>query len=259
MPFLDVNGARIRYQLSGPESRPTLVFSNSLGTDLAMWDPQVATLSRDFCVLCYDTRGHGQSSVTAGPYSLELLADDVVELLRCLHLGSVCFCGLSMGGMTGMSIATRRPQLLTKLILCNTAPKIGSADTWNTRIQTVCSGGMQSVVGGILERWYTSSFRAACPDAIDETKRTLLSTAPEGYVACCGAIRDADLREAIRGIAVPTLIMTGAHDPVTTPADAHFMNRRIAGSTYVELSAAHLSNIEAAEAFTRNLMNFLKA
>ena len=259
MPFVEVNGARIRYELSGSEAAPPLVFSNSLGTDLGMWDPQVAVFSRDFRVLRYDTRGHGQSSVTAGPYSIEALADDVVELIHKLRLGTVNLCGLSMGGMTGMSIATRLPHLVRKLILCDTAPKIGTAETWNTRISTVRSGGMQSVIGGILERWYTPSFRSSFPDTVDATKKTLLSTAPEGYVACCEAIRDADLREAIRAIGVPTLIMTGTHDPVTTPADAHFMKDRIAGSTYIELSAAHLSNVEAADVFNASLSSFLKA
>jgi 3-oxoadipate enol-lactonase len=259
MSFVDVNGARIRYELSGPESAPPLVFSNSLGTDLAMWDPQIAVFSQDFRILRYDTRGHGQSSVTTEPYSIEALANDAVELIRKLGLGPVNFCGLSMGGMTGMSIATRVPDLVSKLILCDTSPKIGTAETWNTRISTVRSAGMQSVIGGILERWYTASFRASFPDTVEATKKTLLSTAPEGYIACCGAIRDADLREAIRAIVVPTHIMTGAHDPVTTPADAHFMKDRIAGSTYIELSAAHLSNVEAADVFNASLSNFLKA
>ena len=259
MPFLQVGNARIRYEVTGAEPAPTLVFSNSLGTDLAMWDPQAAALNRDFHIVRYDTRGHGQSSVTPGPYTIDQLADDVKALLDHLKLDRVYFCGLSMGGMTAMSLALRAPQRLHKIVLCSTAPKIGTAETWDTRIDTVCKGGMAAVVDGVLQRWYTSEFRSSAPQAIESTRQTLLKTSVEGYVACCAAVRDADMREAIAGIRVPTLVIVGSHDPVTTPADGSFMEQRIAGARYCELPAAHLSNIEAAAAFTNELSTFLKA
>jgi 3-oxoadipate enol-lactonase len=259
MPFLQLDGARIRYEVSGPEQALTLVLSNSLGTDLAMWDPQVAALNRHFRIVRYDTRGHGQSSVTPGPYTIDQLADDVNALFDHLKLDRVYFCGLSMGGMTAMSLALRAPQRLHKIVLCSTAPKIGTPETWNTRIETVRTGGMAAVVDGVLQRWYTSEFRASAPQAIESTRQTLLKTSVEGYVACCAAVRDADMRDAIVGIQVPTLIITGAHDPVTTPADGHFMEQRIAAARYYELPAAHLSNIEAPAAFTNELSSFLKA
>ena len=259
MPLLEASDARIHYEFSGPDGAPVLVFSNSLGTNLSMWDPQVAGLSQDFRILRYDTRGHGGSTVTPGPYTIDQLADDVIGLLDKLRLERVHFCGLSMGGMTGMSLALRFPQRLHRIVLSSTAPKIGSPEVWNARIDTVRKGGMQAVVGPILERWYTSPFRFASPEAVESTRRMLSNTPVEGYVACCAAVRDADLRDAIAGIRLPTLIITGTHDPATTPADGHFMAQRIAESRYAELPAAHLSNIEACAAFTMEVAAFLRA
>ena len=259
MPFLGIEGGRIRYEVTGADQVRTLVFSNSLGTDLAMWDAQVAALDRDFRIVRYDTRGHGESSVTPGGYTIDQLADDVIALLDHLGLDRVYFCGLSMGGMTAMSLALRAPERLRKIVLCSTAPKIGTAETWNTRIETVRKGGMAAIVDGVLQRWYTSGFRSSAPQAIESTRQTLLKTPVEGYIANCAAVRDADMREAIRAISVPTLILTGAHDPATTPADGHFMEVRIAEAKYCELQAAHLSNIEAAAAFTNELSTFLRA
>jgi 3-oxoadipate enol-lactonase len=258
MPFVELSHARIYYELSGPSAAPVLVFSNSLGTDLAMWDSQVAALSRDFHILRYDTRGHGRSSVPSGPYTIHQLADDVVGLLDKLEIESAHFCGLSIGGMTGMCLALELPQRLPKVVVCNTAAKIGSPEIWNARIDAVRKGGMEAVVPGILERWYTKAFRTASPEAVESTRRTLLNTPVEGYVGCCAALRDADLRDAIAGIDLPFMIIAGTHDPATTPADGRFLAERIAGSRYVELPAAHLSNIEASAAFTRELAVFLR-
>lgn len=259
MPFLDVNGVCLRYEWSGPAVAPVLVFSNSLGTDLAMWDFQAASLSRDFRILRYDTRGHGGSYVPQGPYTLDQLANDLIGLLDQLELERVYFCGLSIGGMTGMALALRAAQRLHRVVLCNTAAKIGSPEIWNARIEAVRMGGMPSVVPGILERWYTAAFRSASPEAVESTRRTLLSTPVEGYAGCCAALRDADLRNEIAGIHLPVLIITGTHDPATTPADGRFLAEKISWSRYVELRAAHLSNIEASDAFTMELSAFLKA
>jgi 3-oxoadipate enol-lactonase len=259
MPFVQLNDGRIHYELTGPSEAPVLVFSNSLGTDLAMWDPQMPTLAGKFRVVRYDTRGHGQSSATAGPYTIDQLADDVIALLDHLKVGQVYFCGLSMGGMTAMSLALRAADRVRKIVLCSTAPKIGTSETWNTRIDTVRNGGMSAVVDGVLQRWYTNEFRSNCPQAIESTRQTLLRTPVEGYVACCAALRNTDLREAISQIRLPALIITGAHDPVTTPVDGKFMLARIPGAKYRELPAAHLCNIEASAAFTTELGAFLTA
>jgi 3-oxoadipate enol-lactonase len=259
MPALDTENVRLYYQLSGPEDAPVLLFSNSLGTDLTMWDPQASALAHDFRILRYDGRGQGQSTVTPGPYSIAQLAEDVLSLLSTLNLSRVHFCGLSMGGMVGMTLAMRAPALLEKLVLCNTAPKIGTPETWNARIQAVRAGGMAAVVESVLERWFTPGFRAASPGAVDCTRRMLLRSPVEGYVAGCAAVRDMDARGTIANIRVPTLIISGARDPVTPPRDGRYMEQKISGSLCKELPAAHLSNIEAVEAFTMEVSGFLKA
>jgi 3-oxoadipate enol-lactonase len=257
MPLLEVNGAQINYEFSGPSDRPTLMFSNSLGTNLGMWAGQVASLGQRWRILRYDTRGHGQSEVTAGPYTIGQLADDVLALLDRLEVDKVRFCGLSMGGMIGMTLGLRAPQRIRKLMLCNTAAKIGAAEIWNGRIAAVERGGMAAIADAVLERWYTAEFRAKSPAAVEATKKMLLRTPPEGYRANCAAIRDADLREAVAGIRVPTLIITGAHDPVTTKTDGYFLAEHVSGSRCAVLPAAHLSNIEAADEFTKELTTFL--
>ncbi len=259
MPFAHANHAEIFYELSGLQSAPVLLFSNSLGTNTSMWNSQVAALAENFQILRYDTRGHGQSPATPGPYRIEQLADDVLALLDQRSISQVHFCGLSMGGMIGMSIAMRAPQRLRKLVLCNTAPKIATPEIWNARIAAVSKGGMAAVVEGVLERWFTPGFRASAPEQIEATRKMLLATPVDGYTATCTAIRDMDARKSIAKIQVPTLIMTGTHDPVTTSQDGHFMAQQIAGSQYKELPAAHLSNIEASAAFTMELSNFLRA
>jgi 3-oxoadipate enol-lactonase len=257
MPFLDLKDAQIFYELAGPEGAPVLVLSNSLGTSLEMWEPQLPALSQAFRILRYDARGHGRSSVSPGPYTIENLADDVLGLLDKLGFERVHFCGLSMGGMIGMSLAMRASNRLRTLVLCNTAPKIGSLKMWNTRIATVRKGGMRAVVDGVLERWFTPTFRSRSPEAVDCTRQMLLKTPVEGYAACCAAVRDMDARDAISSIRVPTLAIAGTHDPVTPPTDGRFMADRIAGAGYRELPAAHLSNIEAPAAFTMEVSSFL--
>jgi len=158
-----------------------------------------------------------------------------------------------------MTLALRVPERIRKVVLCCTAAKLGSTETWNARITAVQKGGMAAVTDAVLERWYTPPFRATAPEQIQQTKQMLLSTPPEGYVANCEAIRDEDLRERIARIQIPTLILMGKDDPVVPLADGRFMAERIRGSQYVELPAAHLANIEASDAFTKELGTFLEA
>lgn len=257
MPFIESDGARIHYRFDGRESAPVLMFSNSLGTNLSMWDAQVPSVAARFRVLRYDTRGHGQSNVTPGPYTIMQLGRDVVRLLDALEIERAHFCGLSMGGMTGMWLGVYAAPRVERLVLCDTAAKIGTAEIWNARIEAVRMGGMAAVAEAVIQRWFTPTFIAHAPDAIERTRQMILTTPPEGYVANCAAIRDMDQRETISRITAPTLIIAGQKDPVTTPADARYIVERIAGAQYVELDAAHLSNIEAAEGFTHALTHFL--
>jgi len=257
MSFVHVDNARFHFEVTGSDSAPVLVLSNSLGTTLAMWKPQIAEFAGRFRVLQYDTRGHGESSVSPGPYTVERLAEDVLRMLDALGISSVVFCGLSLGGMIGMSLALRAPGRIKKLVLCNTAPKIGTPESWNSRIAAVEKGGMAAVADAVLERWYTAPFRKSAPAEVAETRQMLLDTPPQGYIACCAAVRDMDQRQAIRQIRVPTLVVAGANDPVTPPTDAKTIVDSIAGAQSVELPAAHLSNIEAANQFTASVLRFL--
>ena len=257
MPFIEIGDFRAHYALSGPAGAPALVLSNSLGTNFSMWDPELPAFEKHLRVLRYDTRGHGQSSVTPGPYRIEQLGRDVLHILDRLSLERVHFCGLSLGGMTGMWLGINAPERLQKLILCNTAARIGSAETWNARIEAVRKSGMKSVAPAVIERWFTPAFRAAAPETIAQTQRMMEASPPEGYVACCAAIRDMDQREAISSINAPTLVIAGAQDHATPPTDGQFLAGKIRGARYVELLAAHLSNVEAAAQFSSEVLRFL--
>jgi 3-oxoadipate enol-lactonase len=174
-----------------------------------------------------------------------------------LSLDRVCFCGLSMGGMIGMHLGASEPDRFHGIVLCNTAPKFGTAETWNARIQAVQSGGMKAVANAVIERWLTPGFRSA---HADETKAILAmveSANPQGYVANCAAVRDADMRQILGKVRVPSLVLSGTHDPAATPADGRFLADNIPGAQYVELPTAHLSNIEARDAFNRHVLQFL--
>jgi 3-oxoadipate enol-lactonase len=257
MPFLETGDFRTHYSLSGEAEKPVLMFSNSLGTDLSMWDAQAAFFAKQFRILRYDTRGHGKSSVTPGPYLIEQLGNDVLSLLDDLDFDRVHFCGLSMGGMIGMWLGMNAPERLYKLILCNTAAKIGNAEGWNARIESVRANGMKPIVGGVIERWFTSAFRAKSPDDISAIQIVLQNTNAEGYVANCAAVRDFDARETIATIGVPTLVIAGAHDAATPPEGGRFVAEQISGAQYAELSAAHISNIEDRDRFNQEVSAFL--
>jgi 3-oxoadipate enol-lactonase len=257
MPFFEIGDARIHYLLEGPAGAPVGVFSNSLGTNYSMWNGQAVEFQKKLRILRYDTRGHGDSSATPGPYCIAQLAQDVLGLLDGLHLERVHFCGLSMGGMIGMWLGVNAPERLNRLILCNTAAKIGTAETWNSRIEAVRKGGMKSIASSVIERWFTPAFQKKNPAAVVATLRTLAQTNPEGYAACCAAVRDFDYREQLSKIRVPTQVMSGAHDPATPPADGRFLAEQIPGARYAELNAAHLSNIEDWDRFNLEVTAFL--
>jgi len=257
MPFAKLADAQLFYELSGPERAPVLVLSNSLGTTHRMWDSQEVAFTRHFRLLRYDTRGHGQSSVTPGPYTIEKLSWDVVQLLDFLQLERVHFCGLSMGGMIGMFLGAHAANRLHKLVLCNTAAKIGTPETWNARIEAVQRGGMRAVAGAVIERWLTPTYRASHPAETAAALRMLEEADPAGYIACCGAVRDMDQRQSLQNVKVPTLVLAGTHDPVTLPADGQFLAKHIPGASYAEVNAAHLSNIETQEDFNTRVLSFL--
>ncbi|MDH1261322.1 3-oxoadipate enol-lactonase [Pseudomonas sp. GD03944] len=262
MSVVQLADGDLHYQLEGPAGAPVLVLSNSLGTDLHMWDAQMTAFTRDFQVLRYDTRGHGQSLVTDGPYSIEQNGRDVLALLDHLDIAQAHFCGLSMGGLIGQWLAINAPERIVRLVLCNTAAKIGTPEVWNPRIDGVLAGGaqaMRDLRDASISRWFTADFAEANPGQVEHIVGMLAQTSPEGYAANCAAVRDADYREQLGAIRAPTLIVCGSGDPVTTPEHGRFMQARIAGAELVEFHAAHLSNVQAGDAFSQRVVEFLRA
>lgn len=259
MAYLNKEGARLYYEIEGREDAPVLVLSNSLGTTLDMWAPQMPVLLQHFRVLRYDTRGHGRSDVTPGPYSVAQLGDDVLALMDHLGIARAHFCGLSMGGMIGMWLGIHHAGRLNRLALCNTAARIGTPDTWNPRIAKVEAEGMAAIVDTVLERWFTAGFRQRAPEQVAIVRDMLLGTAPAGYSANCAAVRDMDQRADIGSIGVPTLVIAGTHDGSTPAADGRAVADAIPGARFVELDAAHLSNWEQSEQFNQALLAFLTA
>src|SRR5260370_6707073 len=259
MPYVKSGEAQIRYELEGPSGSPVVLFSNSLGTDYSLWDPQASEFRKKWRVLRYDSRGHGPTTASPGPYSVELLAKDVIALLDALKLDRVNFCGLSLGGMIGMWLGANAPDRLSKLVLCNTGAKIGTIESWNTRIETVRKNGMKSIASAVLERWFTPGFREKAPGQVTKIRNVLEALDPDGYAACCAAVRDFDFRNELGSIRVPTLVIAGAHDPATPPADGSFLAENIPCARYAELNAAHLSNIEDQDRFNAELAAFLNA
>jgi len=257
MPFADLPNIRIHYALSGDRSLPALVLSNSLGTNLSMWDLQAPPFEKSFRLLRYDMRGHGQSSVPPPPYSVPELAADVLSLVDSLGIDRFHFCGISVGGMIGMSLARKAPERLEKLVLCSTAAKIGTLESWNTRIETVRTQGMKEIARTTPARWFTPSFQANSRDVVSAILKAVESMNPEGYIGGCCAVRDFDARAIVSDIRIPTLVISGTHDPATPASDGHFLADHIPGAHYAELHAAHISNIEDSARFTSEVLSFL--
>lgn len=252
----------LNYQLEGPEGAPVLVLSNSLGTNLHMWDTQIPAFTAHFRVLRYDTRGHGQSLVTEGPYSIEQLGRDVVALLDALNIDKAHFCGLSMGGLIGQWLGINAPERLNRLIVCNTAAKIASPEVWNPRIETVLRDREAAMVGlrdASIARWFTPAYSEANPESAKRITDMLAATSPEGYAANCAAVRDADFRDQLGEIKAPLLVIAGTADAVTPPSGSLFIQEHVAGAEYAEFQAAHLSNVEVGEPFSRRVIDFLLA
>ena len=260
MAFVSLEDGELHYQMDGEADAPVLVLSSSLGTDLHMLDAQVAALSKSFRILRYDTRGHGQSLVTQGPYTVEQLGRDVLALLDALNIDRAHFCGLSMGGLIGQWLGIHASDRLHKLILCNTAAKIGDAGMWGPRLELVEKGGaqaMKELAAGAAGRWFTPDFAQQHADKVTAITDVLAATSPLGYAACCAAVRDADLRKEVSSINVPTLIICASHDSVTTVADGHFLQNHIYGSQLSDYYAAHLSSVELGEVFALRVTDFL--
>ena len=258
MPMAHLQDVSLHYELSGPAAAPVLVLSNSLGADFGLWDAQTSTLSQHFRVLRYDTRGHGGSSAPPGPYTLGTLGRDVLRLLDLLQIGTASVCGISLGGLTALWLAIHAPERIRSIVAANTAARIGTHDGWQQRIGQVLEQGIGSLVAATLPRWFTAAFLRSHAERIATVVGMFAGTSAEGYAACCAAIGDADLTAQIASIRLPVLVIAGLHDPVTPPSDAHLLEATIPGARLVALNAAHLSNVEAAVDFNREVLAFLR-
>ncbi|OYU07178.1 MAG: 3-oxoadipate enol-lactonase [Pseudomonas sp. PGPPP1] len=262
MAFVQLAEGELHYQLDGSVDAPVLVLSNSLGTDLHMWDLQIPAFTEHFRVLRFDTRGHGKSLVTEGPYSIEQLGRDLIALLDALDIQRAHFCGLSMGGLIGQWLGINAGSRLHRLVVCNTAAKIGTPEVWNPRIEMVLRDGaaaMTALRDASIARWFTADFAEAHPHQAKLITDMLAATSPEGYAANCGAVRDADFREQLSSINVPMLVIAGTEDAVTPPAGSHYIQAHVQGAEYAEFYAAHLSNVQAGAAFSDRVVEFLLA
>jgi 3-oxoadipate enol-lactonase len=258
MPAVSVNGTAIFYRLDGSPDAPIVILSSSLGTTHAMWEAQLPALIARFRVLRYDTRGHGASAAPPGRYDLQSLARDALGLLDELGIERASFCGLSLGGMTGMWLAAHAPERIERLVVASSASQLGTPETWNARIEAVRRGGMAAIAESVIERWFTPEFRRDSPAPVERIRQMLLSCPAHGYAACAAAVRDMDQRGDLASIPLPTLVICGSRDPATPPEHSRLIAERVPGARLVELSAAHLCNIEAEQAFNRAVLEFLE-
>ena len=260
MSLLDINGTTLHYRFDGPEHGPVVMLSNSLASDLTMWDLQIPELVGAGCrTLRYDSRGHGQSSAPEGPYSIELLTDDAVGLMDALGLGTVHFCGLSMGGMVGQMLGTRYADRLISLTLSSTSAHIGPREIWNERIELVRERGMSAVADATINRWFTKAGQERLHAEVEKVRRMILDTQTDGFCACCAAIRDMDQRESIRAISTRTLVVVGEFDPGTPVAASELIHNQINASRLrIIPDAAHFVNVEQTGVFNDALLEFIE-
>lgn len=258
MPTFTSQDAEINYQTFGDAAKPALVFSNSLGTNFRMWQPQIDHFQQDFFVICYDTRGHGASSAPQGPYTLDQLGQDVVNLLDHLNIEKAAFCGISMGGLTGQWLVINKPERFSHVVVCNTAAKIGQEQAWQDRAALVREQGLTPIASTAAGRWFTEPFIQSNAATVTTLSNDLGAGSPEGYASCCEALAKADVREQLKDIQVPVFIVAGQQDPVTTVADGEFMQQRIANAELFEINASHISNIEQPEAFNQAVQAFIQ-
>lgn len=250
-----VDDFRVRFD--GPKDAPVVVLSNSLGSTLDMWNAQVEALARHFRVLRYDARGHGGTPATKGPLSMARLGQDVLDILDANGIETAHFVGLSLGGMIGQWLLANAPERLERVVLANTSSHYTDPEAWNARIHAARTFGIARIADANPERWFTADFREAEPETIERVKAMIRETSVEGFAACCAAIRDMDLREAIRGAEREVLVIVGEHDASTPPEKGWAIAEAIPGARLVSLGTSHMSAIEMPEAFTEAVVSFL--
>jgi 3-oxoadipate enol-lactonase/4-carboxymuconolactone decarboxylase len=257
--YVSTPAGTLRYRVDGAADRPALLLSNSLGTTLELWDPQLEEWSRSWRVIRYDTRGHGGSSVPAGEYTIDDLGRDALAVLDAAGARDAHVCGISLGGLTAMWLAVNAPERVRSLLVANTAAKVGTAERWTDRMNKLRNEGIGAVADMVIGAWFTEEFRRREPATVERLRAMIASTPADGYLGCCAALRDADLRDDIRGVRARTMVIGGQQDPSTPMAESEEIQRSIAGALLVALPSAHLSNIECADAFTRHGRTFFSS
>jgi 3-oxoadipate enol-lactonase len=257
MSKLEVGADIFNVIVDGASDAPAIMLAHALGCDHRMWCGQMPALVDRCRVIRYDVRGHGASASGKGPYSLDQLGGDALAILDALNVERAHWLGLSMGGVIGQWLLIHAPDRIDRAILANTAAYLGPASAWDARIQAVREGGVGAVAPSVIERWFTKDFREREPEIVRRIFEILRFSPAEGYVGCAAALRDMDLREEIKKVRAPALVIAGRHDPSTPPELGAQIAQSIRGARFVTLEAAHLSNIEAAERFNQAVTEFL--
>jgi 3-oxoadipate enol-lactonase len=249
----------LNHRINGPYDAPVLVLANSLGATMEMWAPQIPALSVRFRLLRFDQRGHGDSPVPPGPYDIADLGRDVLDLLDANDIEHAHFCGLSMGGATGMWLAANAPERIDRLVLLCTSARFGAPQMWIERAATVREQGTDAVADAGVGRWFTEGFREREPAVAARFRAMIASQPDDGYAELCGVLERLDLRDELSGIRAPTLVVAGAQDPSTPPdPDAKLIAESIPGARLEVLDpAAHLANVERADAVTDLILDHL--
>ena len=256
MPMIDADGCLLNVSVEGRDGGPTLMLSNSLGTTMQMWEPQMAALTKLFRVVRYDRRGHGKSG-PAGTTSMERYGKDVLAILDDLNIDRVHWCGLSMGGMVGQWLGANAPERFDRIILSNTSSYYPDPTNWHNRIKSVQEGGLAAVADAVIAGWLTADFREREPAVTAHLKAMLLASPVEGYLAACEALSTLDQRALLPKIKSPTLVIAGRHDMATPVAAGEYIRSQIPGASLTILDAAHISNVEQSHAFTDAVVGFL--
>jgi len=257
MTDLLVDQCRLSFTVEGPQEAPALLLSNSLGTTTALWTAQLDRLTQLFRVIRYDTRGHGLSDSPTGAYTLDRLGRDALAVLNAAGVPYAHACGISLGGMVALWLAANAPDQIDRVVAANTGATIGTPEFWNQRAADAQAQGLSGIADTVTMRWFTERFRQTNSVTTDRFRSMLNQCTVVGYTGCCAALRDADLREHLEHITTPVLVITGALDEATPPDAGDFIRRRVKGARGVTLEAAHLSNVEQADAFTSAILAFL--
>ena len=259
MPFLPTGDFVQHYRVDGAADKPALLFANSLGSDLRIWDDLAARLAGSYHLIRYDLRGHGLSEAPLPPYSASDLAGDVVAILDRLDIHQAIVCGVSVGGLIAQAVAINHRERVRALVLSDTGAKIATAEAWQQRIDKVRAEGVESLVQMTMERWFSAGFRARCPANVRGYSLMLRQSSADGYIGVCAALRDTDFRAAVGRIKQPILVLCGAEDIATPPELGRELAGLVPGAQFSLIDkAAHLPCIEQPDAVAERMMKFFQ-